>query len=107
MVSVTTCDFDGNGQKDLIYTFSWGSGLHRSQIGIFDLSKEKEDLLNFVQFNKDIILEKILDNNFKVYIADISGKDELDLVHLKMLKQEHVADVQGKDGKTEVKQYNN
>jgi hypothetical protein len=101
VVSLTTCDFDGNGQKDLIYTFSWGSGLHRSQIGVFNFSKEKEEWLDFVQMNKDIMLEKISDNNFKVYIADIDA-DELDFIHFKLSKQEQVADVQSRDGKTEV-----
>lgn len=101
VVSLTTSDFDGNGQKDLIYTFSWGSGMHRSHIGIFNCSKEKEEWLDFVQWNKDIMLEKISDNNFKVYIADIDA-NELDFVHFKLSKKEQVADVKTIDGKVEV-----
>ena len=42
LVDVTTSDFDGNGQKELIYTYSWGSGIHRSCFGCFDLSKKAE-----------------------------------------------------------------
>lgn len=101
VVNLTTCNFDGNGQKDLIYTFSWGSGLHRSQIGVFSFSNEKEEWLDFVQLNKDIMLDKISDNKFKIYTTDIDASD-LDFIHLKLLKQEHVADVQRIDGKTKV-----
>lgn len=106
VVSLTTCDFDGNGQKDLIYTFSWGSGLHRSHIGVFNLSKEKEEWLDFVQMNKDVMLEKISDNNFKIYNADVSLQ-ALDFIHFKLSRQEHVADVQSIAGKTEVTRNNN
>jgi hypothetical protein len=101
IVSLTTCDFDGNGQKDLIYTFSFGSGMHRSHIGVFNCSKEKEGWLDFIQWNKDIMLEKVSDNNFKVYIADIDA-NELDFVHIKLSKKEQVADVKTIDGKVEV-----
>ena len=108
LVSLATCDFDGNKQKDIIYTFSWGSGLHRSQIGVFNFSKEIEERLNFVQMNKDIMLEKASDNNFKIYNADVSSVDDgLDFINLKLIKKEHVADVQGSKGKMQVKKYNN
>ena len=106
VVSLATCDFDGNGQKDLIYTFSWGSGLHRSQIGVFNFSNEKDQWLDFTEMNKDIMLEKISDNNFKIYMADVSV-DELDFIHLKLSRKEHVADVKKASEKIEVIRYNN
>lgn len=104
VVSLKTCDFDADGQKDLIYAFSWGSGLHRSQIGIFNFSKDKEEWLDFVQLNKDITLEKISNDNFNIYIADVSHvADGLDLINLKLPTAEHVAEVQRINGETKIK----
>jgi hypothetical protein len=99
VVNMETCDFDDDGQKDLIYTFSWGSGLHRSHIGVFNFTEEQEEWLDFQQMNDDIILKKISDDNFKVYTAKISGED---FIHLKLSRKEHVADVISKDGRVGV-----
>lgn len=104
IVSLTTCDFDGNGQKDLIYTYSWGSGLHRSLIGIFDFSKEKEQQLDFSQLNKDIMIDKISNNNFKIYIAGISSANS-DFTHFKLSKKEFVGDIKTINKKIKVTTY--
>ncbi|MDE6530608.1 MAG: hypothetical protein K2K96_07520 [Lachnospiraceae bacterium] len=36
ITSMALADINMDGQYELYYTFSWGSGLHRSQIGYFD-----------------------------------------------------------------------
>ena len=105
-VSIKTCDFDKNGQKDLIYTYSWGSGLHRSQIGVYNLSDGKEEVLDFMIRDKDVVLEKISDTKFDVYIADIVFMNESDLVHFKTIKREKVATIQAVNGKIEVTKCN-
>ena len=104
VVNIESCDLDYDGHKDLIYTFSWGSGLHRSHIGIFNLAKEKEEWLDFQQMNEDIVLEKVSDTNFKVYIAKVSSEN-LDFIHLELSKQEQVAVVKNVDGKIEIIKY--
>ena len=104
VVNIETCDLDYDGHKDLIYTFSWGSGLHRSHIGIFNFAKEKEEWLDFQQMNQDIVLEKASDTNFKVYIAKISSENS-DFIHLELSKQEQVAVVKSVDGKIEIIKY--
>jgi hypothetical protein len=98
LISIETCDFDGNNQKDLIYTFSWGSGLHRSHIGIFNFSNEHEEWLDFKQPNEDIMLEKVSDDDFNVHIAKLYY-EELEYTHLKPSKQEKIADVKAVNGK--------
>lgn len=75
IVNVETSDFDGNGEKELLYTYSWGSGIHRSCFGYFDLSKkceaeiaiygEKE--LGFIQ--EELLINKISNTKFKIYKA--------------------------------------
>lgn len=106
VVDIETCDLDDNGEKDLIYTFSWGSGMHRSHIGIFNTAKEQEEWLDFKQLNEDIMLEKISETNFKIYIAKVSSEN-LDFIHLKLSKQEQVANVKSVGGKIGVIKYSN
>jgi len=99
IVNLSTCDFDENGKKDLIYTFSFGSGLHRSHIGIFNFTNEKEEWLNFVQENDDIMLEKLSDKSFKINTAKLSFSDDLDRSNYKLSKKDNIGDIQSVDGK--------
>lgn len=97
VVTLATCDFDEDGQKDLIYTFSWGSGLHRSHIGVFDLSEKKEIWLDFIQLNEDIVLEKLSDNSFDVYTSVLEMKEELNYTQYKIHSKRKVAKVTAKN----------
>jgi len=106
VVSIKTCDFDGNGQKDLIFTFSSGSGMHRSEIGVFNLSKGKGEVLDFMQRHRDIMLGKISDKDFKVYLTFIPIEELNDFNPSKLSKQEHVADVHCVNGIIKVTEYN-
>lgn len=80
VVDVETSDFNGNGEKELLYTYSWGSGMHRSCLGYFDLSKKCEgeissvDSLGLVQ--EELILKKISDTQFEVYKATPTRENE-------------------------------
>lgn len=102
VVSFAICDFAGDGQKDLIYTFSWGSGLHRSHIGIFDFTDKKETWLDFVQLNEDIVLEKLSDKSFNVYTADLEIKEDLNYSQFIISVDKEVAEVTAKSGNAEV-----
>lgn len=82
IVDLETSDFDGNGEKELLYTYSWGSGMHRSCLGYFDLSKQCEadidisaaKTLGFIQ--QELILHKISNTKFKVYKANPTMENE-------------------------------
>jgi hypothetical protein len=64
----------------LIFTYSWGSGLHRSHIGIFDLNKKETVFTSNPFMNIDIILSDNADGIYNVYHADIKiGEDFCDL----------------------------
>ena len=41
-VNAVPCDFDQDGNTDILYTYSWGSGLHRSLVAVFN-TKTKEN----------------------------------------------------------------
>lgn len=78
IVDIVTADFDENGKKELLYTYSWGSGLHRSCFGYFDLSKKYEaevdissaQSLGFIQ--EELVLKKVSDTQFEVFTATVT-----------------------------------
>ncbi|MDF2675041.1 MAG: hypothetical protein K0R09_3310 [Clostridiales bacterium] len=104
VVSIESCEFDGDNQKDLLYTFSWGSGMHRSHIGVLNLSNNHEEWLDFMQLNEDVVLNKISDDNFKVDIAKVTWKD-WGLAQPVDSYRKLVAEVKGVNGKVEIIKY--
>ena len=44
-VNAVPCDFDGDGNKDLLVASSWGSGLHRSIISVFNSVTKESTVL--------------------------------------------------------------
>ncbi|MEI6131388.1 MAG: hypothetical protein WCQ41_01005 [Bacillota bacterium] len=106
IVSMTTCDFDQNGEKDLIYTFSFGSGIHRTEVGVFNLTTNTEEVIKndarlFVSL-KEFIIEKSSDISFEIYNANILEYHNLEYTNLKLDKGEHIADIQLSKGKIEI-----
>ncbi|MDE6111262.1 MAG: hypothetical protein K2F65_05030 [Eubacterium sp.] len=43
-VNAVPCDFDHDGNTDILYTYSWGSGLHRSLVAVFN-TQTMEDMV--------------------------------------------------------------
>lgn len=99
LVDVEMCDFDHNGQKDLLYTYSWGSGMHRSHIGIFNFTAMQETTLDFVHMNNDMMLEMQPDGTFNLYEALVEAKDLLDYTHFDLKKGDFLGSIV--DGKVE------
>ncbi len=73
-----------------------------SHIGIFDFSEKKETWLDFVQLNEDIVLEKLSDNSFNFYTADLEMTEELNYTKYIITPKEIVAKVTAKSGSVEV-----
>ena len=65
--SAVPWDYDENGTVDLLYTYSWGSGMHRSHLSLFDRTKREEQML-YVYYPWDE----------KVYGSDLVVKHETD-----------------------------
>jgi hypothetical protein len=69
--SLCVADLNGDKRLKLIYSFSWGSGEYRSQIGVFDcLAKEpKQVVAPYSYFNgpDDLILKRVDDQTVKVH----------------------------------------
>lgn len=90
LTSAVTCDFDGDGKKDILYTYSWGSGIHRSHLAVFNTrTKESAELYNTLDKNDlsksgmDIIVSKLPGTSsdagtpfdYIVYSAEITVQD--------------------------------
>ncbi len=92
IVDMELCDFDGDMQYDLLYTYSFGSGLHRSLVGHFNLDTKVETTLDFTYSNYDMLLEKIKDNEFFLYHADVDLIDD-SFTNLKLTKGAYLASI--------------
>ncbi len=44
-VNAVVCDFDSDGNKDLLVASSWGSGMHRAEISIFNSATKKSTVI--------------------------------------------------------------
>ncbi len=49
-------DLNRDGQYELYYTFSWGSGIPRSEVGYFDPADKEEVLFEESFFMQELIL---------------------------------------------------
>lgn len=45
VTSAVPCDADDNGTPDLLFTFSWGSGVHRSNLAVLNLTTMETTVL--------------------------------------------------------------
>lgn len=51
-VNAVPCDFDHDGNTDILYTYSWGSGIHRSLVAVFN-TQTMESTVIFHSFDTD------------------------------------------------------
>lgn len=69
-VNAVPCDFDGDGNKDLLVASSCGSGIHRSTISVFNsVNKESLDIYDAPYVH--LIVTRSTDNLF-----DVEPKDD-------------------------------
>lgn len=51
-VNAVPCDFDNDGNTDILYTYSWGSGIHRSLVAVFN-TQTMENTVIYNSFDTD------------------------------------------------------
>ena len=68
-MQICVCDIDHDSSDDLIYAYSWGSGLHRSVIEAyrFNMPYPVKIQPNFIVANTDVRLKKIDDRRIELY----------------------------------------
>lgn len=101
LTDLQLCDFDRNGQLDLIYTYSWGSGLHRSLVGHFNVSTMVESHLNYMNMNGDLYLSRVTDDHFELYQAAVSIENS-DFARISLTRRDLLASVRSIDGVLQV-----
>lgn len=103
VVDIEISDFDSNGKNELLYTFSWGSGMHRSNIGCFDLcSKTQWDIKctsdNNAIIDSELLLERKSDVSFDVYTGNYESIIGNDFTTLVVSKDKHFGDIHVEKG---------
>ncbi len=100
------CDYDGNGVEDILYTASWGSGVHRSVVYVFNVETHTVhyvyDTLFFSDGNPQINLVILQEGSgedaiFTAYTVNVTGHDD-QFTSLTFTKFRHYAPVLLKTG---------
>jgi len=73
IMSLHACDFNNSGSYDLIFTTSWGSGMHRSEIWVFDFSRLEPQIIKGMIADEDIVLRKVNDQKFDIISAKLDN----------------------------------
>ena len=97
LTDLQTCDFDHDGQLDLVYTYSAGSGLHRSNIAVFSLKTKQETVLEYSLMSDDLFLGKIADDQFAVYSAEVKIQNN-NFADLVLTRKDLLSQIVDKDG---------
>ncbi len=71
LTSLALADINDDGKQELYFTFSYGSGIHRSQVGYFDPARYEVIIFEDSIMDKDVELSTDRDNNLCVFSADI------------------------------------
>lgn len=96
LCSAVPWDYDENGTVDLLYTYSWGSGMHRSILALFDRTKwEERELYGYFPDSdspgSDLLVERETDEGgepaFTVYTVDVQVQN-YDFTDLRFTKKE-------------------
>lgn len=121
-VNAVPCDFDNDGNKDLLVASSWGSGMHRSIISIFN-SVSKETTILYDTSNTEIPQTDLfvaavtpsysskeiedLPIYYQVYSAEINVNDmeEYNLADLSYVATDLVGFIEIENGKPIFKPY--
>lgn len=103
-INAVTCDIDNNETPDILFTFSYGSGIHRSVVSVFNMSTLMVTNLFSTtdegneDYMADLVLEKTMEADkpvFTAYSATINFADGFiakSYVSKKIYKQINLAD---------------
>nr|WP_308624072.1 hypothetical protein [uncultured Eisenbergiella sp.] len=57
VTSFALADMNRDGREEVYFTFSWGSGMHRSQIGYFDTAQRTVTVFDYSNYEGDMVLK--------------------------------------------------
>jgi len=96
VTSMSLADLNQDGEQELYFTFSFGSGLHRSHVGFFDPGAKQVVVLDYVHPNTDMMLA--YDNQGKLCLYEASVVEMDSFVDFCLEKGECLAEIRYEDG---------
>lgn len=73
--SFALADLTGDGEYELYFTFSWGSGMHRSMIGYFDPAQKEATVFDVAFWDADCMLTLGEKARLEVSRAEFTGRE--------------------------------
>jgi hypothetical protein len=73
VTGMALADMNGDDEYELYFTFSWGSGMHRSQAGYFDPTVKKTVIFDYARFDGDMVFKTNDDGELLLYDAQFDG----------------------------------
>lgn len=89
--SFAIADLNGDDCEELYFTFSWGSGIHRSQIGCFDTAEKQILEYGFSNYFSEMVLTAE-DNRLLVYDADLDYEN-ISFVDMNLIPTEKIGEL--------------
>lgn len=100
LVDALLCDLDENGAYELLYTYSWGSGLHRSHLGWLDPQTGAQATADYAYMMRDMMLLRLwnADNSITLFHADFAQTDGVAFIDMTYAAGEALGRVVYEDG---------
>lgn len=92
VTSLALADVDEDGNEELYFTFSWGSGIHRSQVGYFDFGKKAAVINDYADFEEEIMLAVDHENQLGIY-SSVFPENMMSFVDIHLKPKAKVADI--------------
>lgn len=84
-------DINKDGEDELYFTFSWGTGMYRSQVGYFDPKQKEIIILDYSYVHHDMTIVSN-NNGLSLYKAEITETESFANFNIKPTDT-HVADI--------------
>jgi hypothetical protein len=77
VASMVVADPNGDGRDKLIFAYSWGSGIHRSHVGVFDLLAKEPEQVVAAQAYYGGLGDLMVQNGEKQTVEVFAGKEKV------------------------------
>jgi hypothetical protein len=99
VTSLLVNDADDDGQPDLLYTYSWGSGMGRSQLGLYSTGLPEPLVWAYSLFQADLYLKDAPENQAELWAGLPDGRQiAIGSVQMKQGRSGLFLDVSSMDG---------
>lgn len=96
LTSMALADLNGDEMPELYFTYSFGSGLHRSHAAYFDPVAKQVVAFNYIHFNKDMLITDNGNGGLSLYSASINNI--MSFVYFEIEKNDLISDIVEKNG---------